>query len=73
MEIHIRNDDGRPMGSYRLAGTDPDDDNWRLFRLIVADNGERIDCDEIMLPRRGASHDSLVAAVGFAVDDATAA
>ena len=72
MEIHIRDDDGRLMGSYRLAGTDPDG-TWGLFRLIVADNGERIVSDEIMLPRRGASHDSLIAAVGFAVDDATAA
>ena len=72
MKIHIRDDDDRLMGSYRLAGDDPDGE-WRLFRLIISDPGGRVASDEIMLPRRGASHDSLVAAVGFAIDDATAA
>lgn len=71
MFIKIYDDEERLMGAYRLAGTDPDGP-WELFSLNT-DIDELSTHGEVMLPRRGTTHDSLLAAVGFAVDDATAA
>ena len=82
MVITIRDDDEHLLGSYRVAEVDNGDGHdealspcgprgrWTLTRLITADTGERIVGAEVMLPRRGVVHDSLLDAIGFALKDA---